>query len=195
MVDSVVRHLPRARQGNALAQRALVSRNYALLTLHRPSNVDNAETFAALLGAVTQISARVPVIFPVHPRTRARLAAPDLMSVVNNAPSLILADPLGYLDFLQLQDSAAVVLTDSGGIQEETTALGVPCLTLRENTERPITISEGTNTLVGMAPERIVASCFDILDGKSKRGRTPELWDGNAGERAANAIRNFLARR
>jgi UDP-N-acetylglucosamine 2-epimerase (non-hydrolysing) len=194
MVDSVVANLARARAGQALARLDLRRRGYALLTLHRPSNVDDPVVFSRLLGAIEALGRRLPIVFPVHPRTRARMQAGAFGPRVAAVSELRLTEPLGYLDFLQLQDSAAIVLTDSGGVQEETTALGVPCLTLRENTERPITITEGTNVLVGTDPARIVAEATRILDGGPKAARVPDLWDGQAGSRAAAAIEAFLAR-
>lgn len=157
--------------------------DYALSTLHRPSNVDDPEQLEALLGALAKVSADVPVLLPVHPRTRATLG-----DRANDLPdTLRLVEPFGYLDFLALQSAASMVLTDSGGIQEETTALGVPCLTLRENTERPITISEGTNRLVGTDPEAIVAAAKGVL-ANGVEARCPALWDGHAGERIADVI-------
>ena len=192
MVDSLRSHLDRARAGDALNRLGLEPRRFALLTLHRPSNVDDPDQFARLLDAIIRIAAHVTVVFPVHPRTRARLDEGSFRGRIERAETLRLIPPLGYLDFLQLEDSAAVVHTDSGGVQEETTALGVPCLTLRANTERPITVDEGTNVLVGTDGERIVAEAMNALEGGGKRGRVPVLWDGQAGMRAAEAIRAFL---
>jgi len=194
MVDSVVANLERARKGEALERHGLQPKGYALLTLHRPSNVDDAAVFGRLLDAVEHLARRVPVVFPVHPRTRAPLATEPLASRIAGIPTLKLVEPLGYLEFLQLQDAAAIVLTDSGGVQEETTVLGTPCLTLRENTERPITITEGTNTLVGTDPQKIIAA-IDATFTSPRAGRIPELWDGHAGERAAAAIARFLTTR
>jgi UDP-N-acetylglucosamine 2-epimerase (non-hydrolysing) len=167
-------------------------RRFAVLTLHRPSNVDAPDTLAALLGAIEAVAAQVPVIFPVHPRTQQRLAAAGRA----HHPQLRLTPPIGYLDFLCLLSKATLVLTDSGGIQEETTALGVPCLTLRQNTERPVTITEGTNLLVGTDPQKILATANEILAGRSKAGRVPPLWDGKAAERIVTMLlqRHFDAR-
>jgi len=153
-------------------------RKYAVLTLHRPSNVDSTETLSRLLSAINSVAAEVPVIFPVHPRTQQRIAGQQILH-----EQLHLLPPVGYLDFLCLLSNAALVLTDSGGIQEETTALGVPCLTLRENTERPITISQGTNQLVGTDPENVIVAARKVLAGENKAGRIPPLWDGRAAER------------
>jgi UDP-N-acetylglucosamine 2-epimerase (non-hydrolysing) len=159
-------------------------RSFAVLTLHRPSNVDFPEKLANLLGAIDSVAQQVPVIFPVHPRTQHKLAA----SGIKNHANLCIIPPMGYVDFLRLLSKAAMVMTDSGGIQEETTALGVPCLTLRENTERPITVSQGTNLLVGTDPEKIVTAATAILTGKGKTGLVPPLWDGHAAERIVDVL-------
>lgn len=189
MIDTLRAHLPRARALGVPAAMGLSPGRYAVVTLHRPANVDAPEALAPLLGALAEVARRVPVVFPVHPRTRARLEHPALAVA---AAALRLVEPLGYLEFLSLTSSARLVLTDSGGLQEETTALGVPCLTLRENTERPVTVTEGTNQVVGLDPARIVAAARRALDGERPRGRTPALWDGRAGQRAADAIEEFL---
>jgi UDP-N-acetylglucosamine 2-epimerase (non-hydrolysing) len=161
---------------------------FAVLTLHRPSNVDSIEKLGELLGAINEIASSLPVIFPVHPRTQQRLAQAGLHS----HPDLRFIAPVGYLDFLCLLSKAALVLTDSGGIQEETTALGVPCLTLRENTERPLTISQGTNLLVGTDPAKIVAAARNSLSGNGKAGRIPPLWDGQAAPRIVEILLRTL---
>lgn len=150
---------------------------YGVVTLHRPSNVDDAETFAGIGGALRKISEELPLIFPVHPRTRANL---DKFGI-DLGEHVTLTGPLAYMEFLNLWKDAAVVMTDSGGLQEETTALGVPCLTLRENTERPVTVEEGTNVLVGTHPDKICAAFASLGEGKA--GRRPALWDGKAAER------------
>ena len=168
-------------------------RGFAMLTLHRPSNVDDPGTLRAVLGAMREISRRLPVAFAVHPRTRARIEQHGLGALLE-APSIICVPPLGYLEMLGLMQAARLVLTDSGGIQEETTALGVPCLTLRENTERPITVEQGTNTVVGSSPEHILAAVDDILRTGGKAGRVPELWDGRASQRIAAVLREWLDR-
>jgi UDP-N-acetylglucosamine 2-epimerase (non-hydrolysing) len=154
-----------------------------LVTLHRPSNVDDAPTLARLIEALESIAKRVPVVFPVHPRTRERIARFGIPH-----ERTVLSDPLTYLPFLGLQRHAAVVITDSGGIQEETTYLGVPCLTMRANTERPVTVSVGTNQLLGNDTGRMQQEVLAILDGRGKKGRVPELWDGHAAERIAEAL-------
>jgi UDP-N-acetylglucosamine 2-epimerase (non-hydrolysing) len=152
---------------------------YGVVTLHRPSNVDSAEGFARIAGALTTIAAELPLIFPVHPRTRANLEKFG----IDLGPNITLAGPQAYMAFLNLWKDAAVVLTDSGGLQEETTALGVPCVTLRENTERPVTVDEGSNVLAGTDPLVIVAEACKILRGEGKQGKRPALWDGKAAER------------
>jgi UDP-N-acetylglucosamine 2-epimerase (non-hydrolysing) len=192
MIDSLRHFLPIAQQsaiGDELHLKNGASwRRFAVLTLHRPSNVDSTEKLVELLGAIDSIAAEVPVIFPVHPRTQQRLA----QAGIRLRPEFHLIPPVGYLDFLCLLSKAALVLTDSGGIQEETTALGVPCLTLRENTERPITISQGTNLLVGTDPAKIVAAAKSALSGNGKAGRIPPLWDGQAAPRIVNILLKVL---
>jgi UDP-N-acetylglucosamine 2-epimerase (non-hydrolysing) len=188
MIDTLRAHLPRARALGVPRAMGLEPGRFAVVTLHRPSNVDEPEALLRILGALGHIARELPVVFPVHPRTRARLADPALTAA---AAPLRLVDPQGYLEFLSLTSAARLVLTDSGGLQEESTALGVPCLTVRENTERPITVSEGTNEVVGTDPERIVAAALRAL-GAPPAPRCPALWDGKAGERAADAVMAFL---
>ncbi len=165
---------------------------YGVVTLHRPSNVDHAETLADLLGVLREISSRLPLIFALHPRTRSNIERFGLNHLLES-PRIAVLPPQGYLEMLGLMGGARMVLTDSGGLQEETTALGVPCLTLRENTERPITISEGTNTLVGRDVSAIRSQAEAILAGQGKQGRVPELWDGAAAERIATDLLAWLA--
>jgi UDP-N-acetylglucosamine 2-epimerase (non-hydrolysing) len=183
MIDTLVRLLPYARE--RLPKR--IPERYVLVTLHRPSNVDDVAWLKSLLDMLREISHDIPVLFPVHPRTRGRLAEAGI-DVANGGSTLRLLDPAPYLEFLGLQSKATVVITDSGGIQEETTFLGVPCLTVRENTERPITVSMGTNILVGRDLQRLQAGLEAVLAGKAKRGSIPELWDGRAAERIAKVI-------
>jgi UDP-N-acetylglucosamine 2-epimerase (non-hydrolysing) len=168
-------------------------RAYAVLTLHRPSNVDDPVSLRSMLGAVREVSGRLPVLFPMHPRTRAKIEQHGIAALLES-PTLRTLPPLGYLEMLGLMQSARLVLTDSGGIQEETTALGIACVTLRENTERPITVEQGTNTVVGRNPARILAAVEDILRTGGKAGRIPELWDGRASQRIAAALREWLER-
>ncbi|MCB1941437.1 MAG: UDP-N-acetylglucosamine 2-epimerase, partial [Candidatus Accumulibacter sp.] len=163
-------------------------------TLHRPSNVDRAETLQALLAVLREVSESVPLIFAMHPRTRAnveRFRLGDLLS----SPRIVLLPPQGYLEMLGLLAGARLVLSDSGGLQEESTALGVPCLTIRENTERPITIEQGTNTLVGANPQAIRQGVHEILSGAGKSGRIPEFWDGRAAQRIAADLATWLLAR
>lgn len=181
MIDTLVRMLP---QTAARIPSDLPSR-YVLVTLHRPSNVDQTDWLGDMLRQLAEISAELPVWFPVHPRTRERLRQ---VGVNGHNSSLRLMDPLPYLDFLALQTRATAVITDSGGIQEETTYLGVPCLTVRENTERPVTTTMGTNTLVGRSIPRVREEVQKILQGKSKKGTVPPLWDGHAAERIASIL-------
>ncbi|MCG5053659.1 MAG: UDP-N-acetylglucosamine 2-epimerase (non-hydrolyzing) [Myxococcales bacterium] len=190
MIDTLMAHLPRAQALDVPARFGVSPGQYAVLTLHRPSNVDDPAVLGGILGAVAQIAARLPVVFPVHPRTRKQAAASGLADVMEKTPGLVLCDPLGYLEFLSLSSRARLALTDSGGLQEETTALGIPCLTLRENTERPVTLTEGTNTLVGTNPDAIVREAIAALEGK-KAGRVPALWDGHTAPRIVDAIRPF----
>jgi UDP-N-acetylglucosamine 2-epimerase (non-hydrolysing) len=163
---------------------------YGLLTLHRPSNVDEESVLRRILESVAEISQRLPIVFPVHPRTANRLESSGLTGILGNA--VLTAPPLRYLDMLGLMSGAKLVLTDSGGVQEETTALGVPCITLRENTERPITVSSGTNTVVGTDPAKILAVFSDVLENGGKRGRIPEFWDGHAAERILQEMLEWL---
>ncbi len=184
MIDTLLAHLPSARALRVPEKMGLERGRYAVVTLHRPSNVDEPATLGRLLAALARIARELPVVFPVHPRTRARLGAPGLAAP---AQALRLVDPQGYLEFLSLTSGARLLLTDSGGVQEEACVLGVPCLTLRENTERPITVAEGTNEVVGTDEARIVGAALRALGGARER-RCPALWDGRAGDRAAEAI-------
>lgn len=188
MIDSLFYNLEKSRTSNARESLGLVDKDYAVLTLHRPSNVDEKEVFTGLLDALVSISERLPLIFPVHPRTKANIEKFGFAERVANS-NIRLIEPLGYLDFMNLYSGAKLVLTDSGGLQEETTALGIPCLTMRENTERPITIELGTNRLVGTSPEKIKEGAFDILESsEQKTARVPPLWDGHAAERICDAL-------
>jgi len=192
MIDTLLKHRERAMVLNTPARFELQVGEYALLTMHRPSNVDVQEVFSGILDALINIQQHLPILFPVHPRTRERIAEFGLSDKLASAPNLRLTEPLGYLEFLDLMMHAKMVLTDSGGVQEETTILGIPCLTIRENTERPVTIAEGTNVLVGTSPERIVAEAQHVLSGKGKVGRIPELWDGRAAERVVDTLRRVV---
>jgi UDP-N-acetylglucosamine 2-epimerase (non-hydrolysing) len=186
MIDSLLKHLPRAKQ--SAITHDLQRNEYAVLTLHRPSNVDDPETLRRILEAVEKIGDRIPVIFPVHPRTRKIITESELADRFLKSSGLRLIDPLGYLEFLSLYSGARLVLTDSGGIQEETSVLGIPCLTLRENTERPITISMGTNRIVGTDPERIIAAALNALNTNTIKPVDIPLWDGRTAERIVDVL-------
>ncbi|HEX8746014.1 MAG TPA: UDP-N-acetylglucosamine 2-epimerase (non-hydrolyzing) [Pyrinomonadaceae bacterium] len=192
MIDSLFAHLKRAESSRVREELSVAGSDYGVLTLHRPSNVDGRETFGRILDALEEITGRLPVIFPAHPRTRARLRDFGFDERVARNDSLRLIDPLGYLDFLRLYSGARLVLTDSGGIQEETTALGIPCLTLRENTERPVTVEMGTNHIVGTDTDRIVRAAKDALDEPRRASvdekRLPPLWDGRTAPRILEAL-------
>ena len=194
MIDSLRQQLPRAVAPAATlrAHGHACPPAFGVLTLHRPSNVDDGAQLAALLDALGQLSRQLPLLFPIHPRTQAALRLAGLQDRLAQLP-LVCLPPLGYLEMLGLMQAARLVLTDSGGIQEESTALGVPCLTLRDNTERPVTVSDGTNTLAGTHPPTILALARAILETGGKRGRLPSLWDGHAAARIAAAIVPWLA--
>ena len=188
MIDALHQFLPAAQQSKIGEELGLRNgdgfKPFAVLTLHRPSNVDSLPTLRTLLGALEKIADRVELIFPVHPRTQQKIQ--EIGSKAH--PRIRMIPPLGYVDFLCLLSRARLVLTDSGGVQEETTALGIPCLTLRENTERPVTVTEGTNAIVGQNPERIAGAAFEALNGKVKAGKIPPMWDGKAAERIVKIL-------
>jgi UDP-N-acetylglucosamine 2-epimerase (non-hydrolysing) len=192
MIDTLLAHRERARATNALSALGLEPGGYGLMTLHRPSNVDDTSAFEQLMQGIAAVAHDVPIVFPVHPRTRPAVARSATAAGLVADSRLRLVDPLGYLDFVGLMERARVVLTDSGGIQEETTILGVPCLTLRENTERPVTISHGTNRLVGTDPSKI-ADAWGEVRGDTTRPARPPLWDGRAAERIVETIGKFFA--
>lgn len=190
MIDSLFYNLEKAKRLKVRENFGLNEKDYAVLTLHRPSNVDEKEVFRGLLDALISISEKIPTIFPVHPRTRGNIEKFGFSEEIKSS-NIRLIEPLGYLDFLNLYSGARMVLTDSGGLQEETTALSIPCLTLRENTERPITIELGTNKLVGTNTEKIKEAAFEVLENSSiKDAKIPPLWDGNAAARICDAFFN-----
>ncbi len=192
MIDTLNRHRVRAEQLGTPARLELEPGGYVLLTLHRASNVDVPEVFSGILDALATIQNKLPILFPAHPRTIKRISEFGFSERLTVMPNLRIVEPLGYLEFLDLMMHARLMLTDSGGIQEETTILSIPCLTMRENTERPITITAGTNTLVGVDPAHIVAEVRSILDGKNVVGHIPELWDGHAAERIVRILREQM---
>ncbi|MBU0566638.1 UDP-N-acetylglucosamine 2-epimerase (non-hydrolyzing) [bacterium] len=192
MVDTLLRFRDKYDSTSILSQMKVKKEGYALLTLHRPSNVDDERNFTSILDALEEIQARIKIIFPAHPRTRKQIKNLELEEKFADMQNLILVEPLGYLDFMSLLANSKFVLTDSGGIQEETTVLGIPCLTLRENTERPITVKEGTNVIVGVDKEKIVEESRNILNGNSKTGKTPKFWDGKAAQRIVKILRRKL---
>jgi UDP-N-acetylglucosamine 2-epimerase (non-hydrolysing) len=199
MIDSLLASRERARSAAdtlrlhgadpALLQHA---KGYAVVTMHRPSNVDHADTLRSLLGVLGEVAAQLPLVFALHPRTRSNIERFGLGGLLDPA-RMVMLPPQGYLEMVGLMAGATLVLTDSGGLQEETTALGVPCLTMRENTERPITVEQGTNTMVGRDRGAILQAVAEILAGRGKRGRVPELWDGRAAERIAADLSAWLA--
>ncbi|MCZ6678468.1 MAG: UDP-N-acetylglucosamine 2-epimerase (non-hydrolyzing) [Candidatus Poribacteria bacterium] len=188
MIDTLMLQKDAAAETQILAELDLQPRDYVLMTMHRPHNVDNPDTLKSILGALQRIQAQIQILFPIHPRTRSRIEAFGLTGQVDAMTNLRVIEPIGYLQFLNLMMQAKFVLTDSGGMQEETTVLGVPCLTLRENTERPETVEHGTNTLVGSDSDLILRETAKILSGNAKQGHPPELWDGHAAERIAETL-------
>jgi len=195
MIDTLLRFRSKAAASSVLETLNLTHGGYALVTLHRQSNVDDADRLRGLLDALDRIQQRIPIVFPVHPRTRGKLSEFGFDRLLEGMNQLTRVEPLGYADSIRLQEGARLVLVDSGGIQEETTVLGIPCLTLRENTERPVTVTEGTNKVVGCEPERIVSEAFRILDGEQREGRVPDLWDGQAASRIVEVLQRGVRRR
>jgi UDP-N-acetylglucosamine 2-epimerase (non-hydrolysing) len=205
MIDTLRRFLAIARRSSIFRDLDLApqapagGRRYALVTLHRAATVDNLERLLGIWCAIKDLAHEMPVIFPVHPRTETRLRraglTPRAAAKSKGSGGLRVVRPLGYLSFLRLESEATMVITDSGGVQEETTALGIPCLTVRENTERPVTVTEGTNTIIGLHPDGIRRGASEILAGRAKRGRMPHLWDGHAAERIARILVTLLSRR
>jgi UDP-N-acetylglucosamine 2-epimerase (non-hydrolysing) len=203
MIDTLLRHRSKAKESTILNDLQLFENTqikpYAILTLHRPANVDDARVFSNMVESFSAVSQHMPIIFPAHPRTLKQIQEADLgdyfVDHCTNGPEpwdsrvrIRLVPPLGYLDFLQLMSHAKVVLTDSGGVQEETTILGIPCITLRENTERPVTLKHGTNVLVGADPQKIIREFSRILDGERQPAAPPHFWDGNAAKRIVELL-------
>jgi UDP-N-acetylglucosamine 2-epimerase (non-hydrolysing) len=190
MIDTLLAHVEKARKRRVPETLGLAPGSYAVVTLHRPSNVDDPGSLAGLVDLLEEIHERIPIVFPMHPRTAAAISG----RLGGRPLRLRVTEPLGYLDFLGLMESARLVLTDSGGIQEETTVLGVPCLTLRENTERPVTVTDGTNRLVGTDPAAIRTAVDEILDGGVQPKGCPDLWDGRAAARIADVLERELGK-
>lgn len=190
MIDSLLYYLPKVEKSKILKKFDLQSSNYILITLHRPSNVDNKENLSALVSLIQELSLKIKIIFTVHPRTRKNLEKYNLFK--NFKDNIQLSDPIGYIDFISLIKNSSFVITDSGGIQEETSFLGIPCVTLRTTTERPVTVKMGTNYLVGDDLQRAKNLSFEILDNKYKKGKTPKLWDGKSAERIVNTLIDLL---
>jgi UDP-N-acetylglucosamine 2-epimerase (non-hydrolysing) len=192
MIDSLLNNIERAKKSRIHNELNLVKGEYATITLHRPSNVDYEDVFSGIIKAFEIIGNEIPIIFPVHPRTSNMISKYGFEDRINQIPNFQVIKPQGYLDFLALIKHSKVVLTDSGGLQEETTALGIPCITIRKNTERPITVTEGTNTIVGSKTENIVKEWVKISRNKNKKGNIPELWDGKTAERIGRNIIEYL---
>ncbi|MCD6206292.1 MAG: UDP-N-acetylglucosamine 2-epimerase (non-hydrolyzing) [Candidatus Marinimicrobia bacterium] len=191
MIDSLYYYLPKIDKRPIHVQLGVEKGNYILITLHRPSNVDQDEIFKGLFDTLETIQRHIPIVFPMHPRTRKMLDEFGMGKYLK-LPNIKITEPLGYYDFMKLQKDAKLVLTDSGGLQEETTVLGVPCLTLRKNTERPVTVWIGTNELVGPYPDKILERTLAILDGEQIRGKIPEYWDGHTAERIVAVLNHEL---
>jgi len=193
MIDSLVYYREKAAQTDVLQQHELEGGAYVLMTMHRPSNVDHPEGLQAIMEIVRRTAEHKRVVFPMHPRTRNNLEKFELLAAFRQMENLLITEPLGYLEFLQLMQNAFAVITDSGGIQEETTFLQVPCFTFRESTERPVTVELGTNMLLpDLNPDSVAGAFEALLQGKAKKGEIPPLWDGHAAERIAEVLRSQL---
>jgi UDP-N-acetylglucosamine 2-epimerase (non-hydrolysing) len=195
MIDTLVSLKPRAAASPILDKLKLTPQGYGLVTLHRPANVDQPGPLSKILQALGEIQQRLPLVFQIHPRTKKNIETFGLAQQLSQMANVQLLEPQGYIDFLRLQQDARLALVDSGGIQEETTVLGVPCLTLRDNTERPETITVGTNLLVGTRPQPIVEAAFKVLDGHAKQGSIPDLWDGRSAERLVAVLQQGVVHR
>ena len=193
MIDTLMQQLERAQKLDTLQRMSLDAGGYCMVTLHRPSNVDEQPILEKLVDVLVDTSSAIPVVFPVHPRTQKKLEEFQLLSRLESAPHVHIHGPMGYLDFLCLTSQAKVIVTDSGGLQEESTVLGVPCLTMRENTERPVTVTAGTSTLIGNDSDKLQVHLQQVIDGTYKKGGCPQLWDGQAASRIVDVIRNHHA--
>jgi len=192
MIDSLLHNVKKSKSSKILEKLDLKKGQYSVLTLHRPSNVDDIDVLSEIIKSLKEITRSMVVVFPSHPRTTKQLKKFKMFETLSKMQNLHLIEPCGYIDFMSLVSNSNFVMTDSGGLQEETTALGIPCLTIRENTERPITIDEGTNTLVGSDSKKIISSVNEIMNNGGKKGKIPELWDGNTAQRIANILEQFL---
>ncbi len=193
MIDTLLALQPQVDRSTIKEKLKVETGKYALMTLHRPSNVDDPRVLGDILEALSYLDEHMPVICPIHPRTRKNIKEFGYQDRFESMQQFMDIEPLGYLDFVNLMKNAALVITDSGGLQEESTVLGIPCLTLRENTERPITITEGTNYLVGVQKENIIGNIKTVLEGNAKKGNIPEYWDGKSAERIAEHLKSFIA--
>jgi len=192
MIDSLFKHINKASQSKILDKLDLIPKSYAVLTLHRPSNVDNKKVFIEILTAIGHVQKKIKVLLPIHPRTKKKIVEFKLENIIKKMDNFKIVEALGYLDFLELMSESLFLLTDSGGIQEETTILNIPCITIRENTERSITVMKGTNIIAGCNKNEIIKESSKIIAGERKRSKKIELWDGKAAERIINVIcRNF----
>ena len=187
MIDTLLNHREKAEKSKILSKLKLIKNNYAVLTLHRPSNVDNKGALENVLDILDKIQQKIKIVFPVHPRTLKNLKSYGLLKKTKNQKNLILTEPLGYLEFIKLMSNSKFVITDSGGIQEETTVLGIPCITIRKTTERPVTMEQGTNMIVSTDKSKLIAACKRLLKSHNK-GRIPKFWDGKSAERIAKVI-------
>ena len=189
MIDTLLKHKEKSNNSDILNKLKIKKNDYCTLTLHRPSNVDKKEDFENILSILDQIQEKIKIVFPIHPRAKKNIQLFNLNEKIENMKNLILTEPLGYLDFLCLMANSKLVLTDSGGIQEETTVLGVPCITLRKNTERPVTVEQGTNLIVSINKDEVVEKSLDVINDMVKiEGKMPELWDGKAAERIVEIL-------
>jgi UDP-N-acetylglucosamine 2-epimerase (non-hydrolysing) len=195
MIDTLLDHIQKAAQSDVLARNNIQSREYALVTMHRPATTDNRDILSGMLQAFTELSDEIPILFPIHPRTKRRVEEFGLKNIIDNNTNFRTCEPLGYYDFLQAMANARVVISDSGGIQEETTILGIPCLTIRNNTERPVTIDHGTNRLIGNSGENLLEHYRTILrDTEKNQKKTPPLWDGKAAVRIMDVLEGLFQR-
>jgi len=190
MIDSLLHYLPRINKSDIINEKKLKKSEYALVTFHRPGNVDTIDGLKKLVNFLNTLADKIQIVFPVHPRTRLNFEAFNLLKYLKN--EILLSEPIGYIDFLALTQNAKMVITDSGGIQEETTWLGIPCITVRNNTERPVTVTKGTNYLAGTDYQKVLEYVDNILAGKAKKGKIPELWDGNTASRIVQILMDNL---